>query len=131
MSKKEENLLRKSQVETMFPQFVTMTEHDKTTIRKTSLYRQRMTPEPITQEQVNRITIAQIWELTRASYATIHRWRKHPEKIPYATQQLLKYCIFGEIPHGFGEWEGFQFSHRDGKLYPREHRFGYSGSEIL
>ena len=129
MSKKEESLLRKSQVETMFPQFSTMTEHDKTTIRKTHYYRQRLTPEPITQEQVSRLTIAQIWELTRASYATIHRWKKHPEKIPYATQQLLKYSIFGIIPQGFGEWGGSHFG-KDGRLYPLFSNDGYTENEV-
>lgn len=129
MSKKEENLLPNKYVLQMFPQFATLTEKEKTRIRKTSYYRQRIDPAPITAEEVKRLSKAQIWELTHASPATIHRWKTRPDKIPYSVQQLLKCCAYGIIPQGFGEWGGFHFG-KDGHLYPLDSAIGYAAREI-
>ena len=82
MSKKEEKLFRKSYLEQLFPNFSALTEHEKTQKRKTHYYRQRLDQVQITREEIDRLTIAQIWELTRVDRSTIHRWKSGKTKIP-------------------------------------------------
>lgn len=128
MCKKTEKTLTQSQILTMFPEFSRIDDREKTRIRKTAYYRDRINPSPLTLEELHHFTPAQIWELTRASQATISRWR-NGHAIPYATQQLLKYRLTGVIPHGFGDWGGCTFG-RDGRLYPKQSPKGYSAKEM-
>ena len=129
MSKKQENALKPCQILTMFPEFKTRTEAQKSAFRKTAYYQQRISTAEISIEEIKRFSIAEIWELTHASFSSIHRWRNGTVTMPYATQQLLKYCMYGIIPQGFGTWGGSRFG-KDGKIYPLDSAVGYTAQEL-
>lgn len=130
MCKKTEGFLPTGAVQFMFPEFDTMSEREKTSLRKTAYYRRRLNPEVFSIEELRRLPVAQVWELCRVDLSTIHRWRSGKVLMPYATQQLLRYCLYGVVPHGLcGNWGGAQFR-RDGRLYPADCAYGYSSGEL-
>lgn len=128
MSKKEEETLPKGAIQSMFPFMAGMTEHEKTSLRKTHYYRRRMTPELLTLDDLARMSVPKIWELTRVTESTIHRWKAGKHEVPFATQQLLKFYINGIVPIGFGTWSGSRFA--GDLLYPYDCATGYSAGEV-
>lgn len=125
----DEKTLRKSYVLQLFPESASMSAAAMTRLRKTDYYRGRISTEPISLDEIAYMSIPQIWELTHVDRSTIHRWKCRPERIPYATAQLLRYRLSGVIPQGFGDWSGSCFA-KDGRLYPDGSPTGYSAAEM-
>ena len=114
----------------MYPEFEGMNDMAKRHFRKTIYYKNRLYPPLFSLDELHQLPIGQVWELCRVDMSTIHRWRSGRVAMPYATQQLLRYCLYGIVPHGLcGSWGGAQFR-RDGRLYPDGSAYGYSADEL-
>lgn len=129
MTKREEKTLKRAAVASMFPEFAKMTPQQKTALRKTCYYRQRMNPDTLTPEEIAAIPPAQLWELCRVDWSTISRWKSGKRSMPYSAQQLVRFALHGHIPHGLGDWSGSRFG-RDGLLYPFGGAEGYSAGDL-
>lgn len=129
MSKLEEKTLKRAAVVSMFPQFEQMTPRQRTAFRKTCYYRQRMTPATLTLEEIAAIPAAVLWELCRVDWSTVSRWKSGKRAMPYSAQQLVRFVLYGHIPHGLGDWSGARFA-KDGLLYAYNSAVGYCAGDL-
>lgn len=130
MCKKQEQKFPTCAIQSMFPEFESMDDAEKRHFRKMGYYKNRLYPPLLSVNELHQLPIGQVWELCRVSLSTIHRWRSGKTAMPYATQQLLKYCLYGVVPHGLcGHWGGARFG-RDGRLYPANSAYGYTAGEL-